>query len=84
MGERVLTEQNFETLAKLEGFVESRGHSILELAVGWLASQRHVASVISGATKPEQVEQNVRAVEWRLTAEELAEVDAITRRGEHP
>lgn len=80
MGERILTEENFETLAKLEAFVESRDRSMLELAAGWLASQPHVSSVIAGATRPEQVEQNVQAAEWRLTNEELAEVDAITRR----
>lgn len=82
MAERVLTEQNFGTLTKLEAFAESRGHSMLELAIGWPASQPHVASVISGATKPEQVEQNVGAAEWKLTAEDLAEVDTITRRDE--
>ena len=80
MADRVLTERNFETLTKLEAFVESRGRSMLDLAIGWLASQPHVASVIAGATKPEQLEQNASAAEWRLTAEELAEVDTITRR----
>jgi len=82
MAERVLTEGNFELLTKLEGFAQARGHSVLELAIGWLASQPHVASVIAGATRPEQVEQNVRAGQWRLTADELAEVDTITRREE--
>ncbi|MCH8992674.1 MAG: aldo/keto reductase, partial [Acidobacteria bacterium] len=81
MGERILTDENFKTLSKLESFAEARGHNMLELAIGWLASQPHVASVMAGATKPEQVEQNVSAAEWRLTAEELAEVDTITRRG---
>ena len=81
MADRVLTEGNFQTLAKLEAFTESAGHSMVELAIGWLASQPHVSSVIAGATKPEQVEQNVRAAEWKLTVEELAEVDQITRRG---
>jgi aryl-alcohol dehydrogenase-like predicted oxidoreductase len=83
MGERAkqaLSDENFEILAKLEAFIEPRGRSMVELAVGWLASHPVVSSVISGATKPEQLEQNVRAVEWRLTAEEMAEVDAITRR----
>ena len=68
-------------LAKLEAFAESAGHSMVDLAIGWLASQPHVSSVIAGATKPEQVEQNVKSAEWKLTAEELAEVDQITRRG---
>ncbi len=80
MGQRVLTEGNFETLTKLEAFAQERGHSVLELAIGWLASQGHVSSVISGATKPEQVEQNVKAADWKLSGEELAEVDKITRR----
>jgi aryl-alcohol dehydrogenase-like predicted oxidoreductase len=80
MGERVLTAENFAVLAKLEEFAQPRGHTVLELAIGWLASQPHVASVIAGATKPEQIEQNVRAAEWRLSPEELAEVDRITRR----
>jgi aryl-alcohol dehydrogenase-like predicted oxidoreductase len=80
MGERVLTQENFAQLEKLEAFAESRGHGMLELAIGWLASQPHVASVIAGATKPEQVEHNVKAAEWRLTAEELAEVDRVTQR----
>ena len=61
MAERTLTERNFKTLAKLEEFAQAHGHTMLELAIGWLASQPHVASVISGATKPEQVEQNVKA-----------------------
>jgi aryl-alcohol dehydrogenase-like predicted oxidoreductase len=81
MGERVLTEQNFNLLLQLEGFATTRGHSMLDLAIGWLVSQQHVASVIAGATKPEQVEQNVRAAEWRLTAGEVNELDAAT--GQH-
>lgn len=79
MADRVLTEKNFATLAKLEDFAQARDHTILELAIGWLASQGHVASVIAGATKPEQVEANVKAAEWRLTPEELAEVDQLLR-----
>ncbi|MCL6645954.1 MAG: aldo/keto reductase, partial [Dehalococcoidia bacterium] len=82
MAERVLTDANFDTLERLEAFATERGHTMVELAIGWLASQRHVGSVIAGATKPEQVTQNVAAGEWRLTPQELAEVDAITRRDE--
>ncbi len=74
-GARVLNEKNFAMLGKLEAFATERGHTMLELAIGWLASLPHVPSVIAGATKPEQVEQNVAAAGWRLTAEELAEVD---------
>ena len=80
MADRVLNEGNFETLQKLQSFAESAGHNMLELAIGWLASQPHVSSVFSGATKPEQVEQNVAAGEWKLNAEEMAKVNEITRR----
>ncbi len=78
-GEQVLSERNFEVLEKLEAVATARGHSMLELAIGWLASQPHVSSVIAGATTPEQVEQNVAASSWILNAEELAEVEAATK-----
>lgn len=79
MAGRVLNEGNFATLGKLESFAKDRGHTILELAIGWLASQAHIPSVISGATKPEQVEANVAAAEWTLTPDEIAEVDVISK-----
>jgi len=81
-GEQMLSERNFETLGKLEAVAEKHGKSMLDLAIGWLASQPHVSSVIAGATKPEQVEANVAAVGWRLTPDQLTEVDAATKRGE--
>jgi aryl-alcohol dehydrogenase-like predicted oxidoreductase len=77
-----LNEPNFETLGRLEDFVKERGHSMLELAIGWLASQPYVSSVIAGATKPEQVEQNVAAGAWKLTGEEMGEVGKITRKSD--
>lgn len=80
MAARVLTEKNYEMLGKLEAFADARGKTMLDLAIGWLASLPHVGSVIAGATKPEQVDQNVAAGAWRLSAEELAEVDAISKR----
>ncbi|MBE0609067.1 MAG: aldo/keto reductase [Dehalococcoidia bacterium] len=80
MAARVLTEKNFETLGKLEAFADARGKTMLDLAIGWLASLSHVGSVIAGATRPEQIDQNVAAGGWKLTAEELAEVDAISKR----
>jgi aryl-alcohol dehydrogenase-like predicted oxidoreductase len=80
MADRVLTEANFATLGKLEQFARSRERTLLQLAIGWLASQAEVSSVICGATKPGQVSENVKAGEWKLNAEDLAEVDKITRR----
>jgi aryl-alcohol dehydrogenase-like predicted oxidoreductase len=51
---------------------------MLELAFSWLAQRPQVSSVIAGATKPEQIEQNVKAIAWTLGAEEMAEIDRIT------
>jgi aryl-alcohol dehydrogenase-like predicted oxidoreductase len=65
-------------VGELETFAARRGHTMLELAFSWLLREGAVASVIAGATTPEQVEQNVRAAGWTLSAEDLAEIDRIT------
>jgi len=80
MAKQVMTEQNFATLEKLEEFARGRGHTIVELATSWLACQPVVSSVISGATRPDQVTENVKACGWKLSADELKEVDTISRR----
>ncbi len=80
MAERVLTDRNFDQLEALESFAAEHDRSLLELAIGWLASLPHIGSVIAGATSAAQLEQNVKAGEWRLSAEELAAVDALKRR----
>jgi aryl-alcohol dehydrogenase-like predicted oxidoreductase len=74
----VVTDANFDKVEKLAAFAKARGHTILELAFSWLAARPTVGSIIAGATKPEQIEANVKAAGWTLTAEELAEVDKIT------
>jgi aryl-alcohol dehydrogenase-like predicted oxidoreductase len=51
---------------------------MLELAFSWLASRPYVSSVIAGATKPEQIDQNIKAAEWALTPAEIAEIDKIS------
>ncbi len=79
MGNQFLTERNLNIVAALEDFCRSRGHTLLELAVSWLLAKPVVCSVIGGATKPEQVEQNVKAAEWALSAADLAEIDKITQ-----
>lgn len=73
----IASEQNFDKVEALTAFAEEAGHGILELAIGWLASQPCVASVIAGATSPEQVHANVAACGWRLDAAQLATVDGI-------
>lgn len=62
---------------RLIDYAGRHGHSILSLAISWLAAQPGVASVIAGATRPEQVEANARAGEWALSAPELSEVQAL-------
>jgi aryl-alcohol dehydrogenase-like predicted oxidoreductase len=76
--ERYLTEKNFAIVEQLVAFAAQRGRTLTELAFSWLAKRPCIASVIAGATRPEQVEQNVKAVGWNLSAEELAEVDRLT------
>ena len=77
---RWIDDQRLATARALEAFAEEAGHSLLELAMSWLACQGPVASVIAGATRPEQIAANVAAVGWQLTPQELAEVDRITGR----
>jgi len=80
LADMVLTEGNFAILQSLEQFTKKCGYSLLELAIGWLAAQPQVASVICGATRPEQVSENVKAAGCKLAADELAEVNKLTRR----
>jgi aryl-alcohol dehydrogenase-like predicted oxidoreductase len=80
MAERTLTGPNFDVLEALEAFARERGHGILELAVSWLLANPLVSSVIAGATKPEQVTANLTAAQWRLTPEEIEQVNRLTRR----
>jgi aryl-alcohol dehydrogenase-like predicted oxidoreductase len=76
--DKYLNEGNWAKVEKLEAFAKARGHTLLELAFSWLACKAPVTSVIAGATTPAQVEANVKAAGWELTAEEMAEVDKIS------
>jgi aryl-alcohol dehydrogenase-like predicted oxidoreductase len=78
LAERYLTDRNWQISEKLIDYAESCGHTALELAFSWLLSQAPVSSVIAGATKPEQLEQNVKAGGWKLSAADLAEIDRMT------
>jgi aryl-alcohol dehydrogenase-like predicted oxidoreductase len=73
---RWLTDANFTRIEALTTFAGDHGHTVGELAQAWLASQRVVCSVISGATRPEQVRENAAAVEWHLSRDDLGAVDA--------
>jgi len=78
LADRYLTETNWSRSEKLIDLAERRGHTPLELAFSWLLARAPVASVIAGATRPEQVEQNAIAGGWKMTEEDLAEIDRIT------
>ncbi len=69
-----LTPEHFAKLERWRSFAESRGHAVGELAIAWLLSRPVVCSVIAGATKPEQVEANVKAAEWALSPDEVREL----------
>jgi len=75
---RFTSEKNFGVVERLADFCKKRGRSMLELAFSWLAANPVNSSIIAGATRPEQVEQNARAADWKMTPEELAEVDELT------
>ncbi len=83
MGDRAtaqLSEDRLAKVAALDELARGEGHSVLDLAFGWLLSRPAVASVIAGATRPEQIPANVAAGSWRPSDEVLARVDAIAPR----
>lgn len=73
----ILTEANFDKLAKLEAFARERGHRVGELAIAWLLSHPWLGSVIAGAMNLEQLSDNVTAASWKLSAEDLAQLDQV-------
>jgi aryl-alcohol dehydrogenase-like predicted oxidoreductase len=75
---RFANEKNLEMVERLAAFCAKRGRTMLELAFGFLLARPYVASVIAGATTPEQVRQNAGALGWQLTADEIAAVESIT------
>jgi len=79
LAERYSTDTNWSLVEQLQAFCAKRGHTLLELAFSWLLARPPVASVIAGATKPEQIEANVKAAGWALTPEDLTEIDSLPR-----
>jgi aryl-alcohol dehydrogenase-like predicted oxidoreductase len=73
-----LTDANWARLERLTAYAERRGYKLLDVAISWLYTKPLVASVIAGATKPGQVEMNVKAAALKLTSEDMAELDEIT------
>jgi aryl-alcohol dehydrogenase-like predicted oxidoreductase len=74
---RFMGEKNIAVVEQLAVFCAERGRTMLQLAFGWLLSRSCVASIIAGATSPEQVQQNAEALRWQMTTDELAAIDRI-------
>jgi aryl-alcohol dehydrogenase-like predicted oxidoreductase len=75
--DEVFTEETFDRLEALEAFAQERDASLLEVAIGGLLAEPAVGSVISGATKPEQVRENAAAGDWEPSASDLAALNAL-------
>jgi aryl-alcohol dehydrogenase-like predicted oxidoreductase len=76
--EELINDERLDLVERLMAFAEQRGHTILELAMSWLASQPEIATVIAGATSAEQVRANAEAVAaWRLGEDDFAELDDL-------
>src|SRR5215211_1780966 len=74
---REISDDRWDRLEAVDAFARQRGVSLLEVAIGGLAAQPAVASVIAGATKPEQVRANAAAGAWEPSPEELAELRSV-------
>lgn len=75
--EQAGSDEQFDVVEALEAFAEARGIGILDVAIADLAAQPAVASVIAGATKPEQITANVAALSWQPSGADLTELDRI-------
>ena len=67
----------YDRVEKLEAWVQARDRSLNELAEAWLLAQPQVCSVISGASRCEQVADNIKVVDWHLTPSDLKEIEAL-------
>jgi aryl-alcohol dehydrogenase-like predicted oxidoreductase len=74
---RFVNDRNWGILEKLENFAAERRHSVTELAFAWLLANPVVRSVTAGATRPEQVEANAKACEWKISRQDMEDVRAL-------
>jgi aryl-alcohol dehydrogenase-like predicted oxidoreductase len=79
MAKRHMNERKRTIAGQLDAYAKSQGHTLLELSMSWLANLPYVGSVIAGASNPAQVEANVKSVSWAMSAQDMAEIDRITR-----
>ncbi len=76
-----MSDARMTAVEALRRVAERSGHSMLELAFSWLLRKKAVASVIAGATRPEQIRANATAGNWQLSDADLAEIDRVTTSG---
>jgi aryl-alcohol dehydrogenase-like predicted oxidoreductase len=74
---RLLADAPWDRIEKLRAFAEERGIGMATVAIGWLAAQRSIGSVIAGATTPEQAIANAGAAQWHPTEDDLLVLDEI-------
>lgn len=72
-----LRAETLEAVQRLDSWARDHGHTVAELALAWLASRPAVSTIIAGTTRPEQVAANARAADWKLTPDDLAEVERL-------
>ncbi len=77
-GREVASDEQFDAIEALEQFASERGVSLAEVAIGGLAAQPCVASVIAGATTADQVRSNAAAAQWKPSDEDIAELNRLT------
>lgn len=75
--QKYMTDANYDKLEKMEAWASERGHNMIELAHAWLLGQKQISSVISGATRLEQVQANAKSADWTLSVDELKAVNGI-------
>ena len=74
---RYMIDANYDAIEPLSAWAAARGRGLNQLAIAWLQAQPQICSVIAGATKLDHVLSNARAADWKLTADEVAEVTAL-------
>jgi aryl-alcohol dehydrogenase-like predicted oxidoreductase len=77
---KYLSDRNYDLVEHLRAFADSSGHSMLTIALAWLAAQPNVSSIITGVRNPDQIQLNVSATDIHLSTEDLQELDRITTR----
>jgi aryl-alcohol dehydrogenase-like predicted oxidoreductase len=76
----IFSDRNMKIVDDLNHWATARGHTLLELAFAWLLSHEAIPSVLAGVSSTEQVAANVAATQWVLTADEVAQVEALAPR----